>query len=111
MRSRPRQRRRASNEKLAGAETMTSGASRTTFERNADSKFDAVLAGASWRGHAQIDPRADWSRLGKPGRLRRIGASVSAFGEHCSMDSRLFFAARRRDGCGLRELLLNAVDN
>ena len=77
MRSRRRQRRRASNEKLAGTETVTSGASRTTLERNADSKFDAVLAGASWRGHAQIDSRADRSRLGKPGRLRRFCASVA----------------------------------
>jgi hypothetical protein len=29
---------------LAGAETMTSGESRAAFERNADPKFDAVLA-------------------------------------------------------------------
>ena len=72
MRSRRRQQRRASNEKLAGAETMESGASRAAFERNADSKFDAVLADANQRGHAQIDPRADRGRLGKPRRPCRI---------------------------------------
>jgi hypothetical protein len=92
MRSRRRQRRRASNEKLAGAETMENGASRTAFERNADSKFDAVLADANQRGHAQIDSRADRGRPGKPGRPCRIPRRFTAI------------AASRVLECELREI-------
>src|SRR5947209_6317991 len=44
----------ASDEWLGGAETVTGDASRTSLERNAESKFDAVMAGASRRGRAQI---------------------------------------------------------
>jgi hypothetical protein len=42
---------------------MENGASRAAFERTADSKFDAVLADANQRGHAQIDPRASFYTL------------------------------------------------
>ncbi len=74
--SRRRQRRRASDEKLADAErTRTVKTERRC--KSADSKSDAVMAGANRRGRAQIDSRADRGpEVQTPGPRRVLALTV-----------------------------------